>query len=241
MARTLLTQKSNTTRRKAKTNVRCDRSLTLRRIIMNRFRNLVTVFAFSLLILGLPAIASAQWGNNRNDDYNRNGGYNRNDDYNRNNGNYNRNLQSTIKNLKNRSNQFERQIDRALDNSRYNEKNREDRLNKLAKDFADAADDLDDRYDNRGNYNTSQNEVQRVLTLGSQIDRQISRARLNNNVQNDWNKIRQDLQVLASAYNYNNNNRNNRGNNRNDDYNNNRNRNTNNGNWRNNIPFPLPF
>lgn len=224
MARTLPIQKSNIARREAKENMRCEKSFCLRRIIMNRFRNLVAVFAFSLLILGLPAIASAQWGNNRNDDYNRNGG------------NYNRNLQSTIKNLKNRSNQFERRIDRELDNSRYDERRREDRLNQLAQDFANAAENLDNQYDNRRDYNSSQDEAQRVLTLGSQIDRQISRARLNNNVQNDWNRIRQDLQVLASAYNFNNN-RNNRGNNRN----NNRNRNTNNGNWRNSIPFPLPF
>ncbi len=197
---------------------------------MNRFRNLVALFAFSLLILGLPAIASAQWRNNRNDNNNRN------DDYNRN-GNYNRNLQSTIRNLKNRSNQFERRLDRELDNSRYDDRRREDRLNQLAQDFANATESLDNEYDNRRDYNDSYDEARRVLDLGSQIDRVISRARLNGNVQGDWNRIRQDLQVLASAYNYNN--RNNRRNGRNDDYN--RNRNTNNGDWRSRIPFPLPF
>ncbi len=199
---------------------------------MNRFRNLVALFAFSLLILGLPAIASAQWRNNRNDNNNRN------DDYNRS-GNYNRNLQSTIRNLKNRSNQFERRLDRELDNSRYDDRRREDRLNQLAQDFANATESLDDEYDNRRDYNDSYDEARRVLDLGSQIDRAISRARLNGNVQGDWNRIRQDLQVLASAYNYNNRNRNNRRNGRNDDYN--RNRNTNNGDWRSRIPFPLPF
>ncbi len=193
---------------------------------MNRFRNSVALFAFSLLILGLPAIASAQWRDNRNDDYNRSG-------------NYNRNLQSTIRNLKNRSNQFERRLDRELDNSRYDERRREDRLNQLARDFANATERLDSEYDNRRDYNESTDEARRVLDLGSQIDRAISRARLNGNVQGDWNRIRQDLQVLASAYNYNNRNRNNRRNGRNDDYN--RNRNTNNGDWRSRIPFPLPF
>jgi hypothetical protein len=193
---------------------------------MNRFRNLIAVFAFSLLILGLPSIASAQWRNDRNDDYRND---RRNDDYNRN----NRNLQTTIRNLKNRSNQFERRLDRELDNSRYDDRRREDRINQLAEDFANAAEGLDDRYDNRGDYNQSYDEAQRVLQLGNQLDRVVSRARLNGNVQNDWNRIRQDLNVLANAYNYNNNNRNNR---------NNRNRQgSNNGDWRNRIPFPLPF
>ena len=34
---------------------------------MNRIKNLVAVFAFSLLILALPAIASAQWRNDNDD------------------------------------------------------------------------------------------------------------------------------------------------------------------------------
>ena len=189
---------------------------------MNRFRNLIAVFAFSLLILGLPAIASAQWRNNRNDDYNRNG-------------NYNRNLNSTIKNLKNRSKSFEKRLDRELDHSRYDETRREDRVNDLAGNFTEATKRLDDEYDNSRDYNRSQDEVRRVLDLGNQLDRVLSRARLNNNLSRDWNAIRQDLQTLASAYNYNNRN------NRNDDYNrnnrNNRNRQGNNDWWRN-LPFP---
>jgi len=199
---------------------------------MNRFRNLITVFAFSLLILGLPAIASAQYGNNRN-----------NDDYYGNNRN-NRNLQSTIKNLKNRSHQFEHRLDRELDRSRYDDRNREDRINQIAEDFANAAERLDDRYDNGRDYNNSRDEAQRVLQLGNQLSRVLSRARINGNVQNDWNRIQQDLNILANAYNsnYNNNNRNNR-NRRNDDddYNRNRRRTGNNDNWRSRIPFPLPF
>ena len=90
---------------------------------------------------------------------------------------------------------------------------------------------LDDEYDNSRDYNSSRDEAQRVLQLGSQLDRIISRARFSNNIQSEWNRIRQDLQVLANAYggNYNNNNRNNRRgrNNRNND------------DWRNRIPFPF--
>src|SRR5215204_3682185 len=181
---------------------------------MNRFKNLFAVFAFSLIVLALPTIASAQW---RNDD----------DDYNRS-GRYDRNLESTIKNLKNRSKEFARRLDRELDRSRYDNRNREDRLNALADDFRRATERLDKKYDGRGDYRNSQDEARRVIQLGSQLDTALYRSRLNN-LQGDWNRIQQDLDVLANAYGYNNNNRNNRNN-----------RNTN-GDWRNRVPFPLPW
>jgi chromosome segregation ATPase len=199
---------------------------------MKHFRNLIGIFAFALLLLSLPTDASAQWrDNDDDDDYYRNErrdnrrGNRRDDDYNRN-GNYNRNLQATIKNLKNRSKQFEKRLDRELDNSRYDNRRREDRINQIAEDFTEATRDLDNAYDGRGDYQRSYDEAQRVLQLGNQLERSLSRARLSSNVQNDWYRIRQDLNVLANAYNYNN--RRNRQGNRNDD-------------WRNRIPFPLPF
>lgn len=166
---------------------------------MNRFKKLIGIFAFSLLVLTLPSIASAQWRDN--DDWNRNNGRN-----NRNN-NYDRNLQSTIKNLKNQSRQFERQIDRALDRSRADGTRREDALNNLAKRFKDAADDLDDAYDNRRDYNRSADEARRVLSIGSQLDRAISRGRNLRGAQNSWNNIERNLRTLARAYNYSYNNR----------------------------------
>lgn len=177
---------------------------------MDRFKKLVALFAFSLMVLALPSIASAQWRDN--DDYNRNNGRN-----NRNNG-YDRNLQGTIKSLKNLSEQFERQLDRGLDNSRIDGTRREDVLNDLAERFKDAADDLDDAYDNRRDYNRSADEARRVLNIGSQIDRAISRGRNVRNIQTSWRNIQRHLQVLARAYNQsydsrdNNNNGNRRGN-----------------------------
>ncbi|HEY8560940.1 MAG TPA: hypothetical protein VIL74_11255 [Pyrinomonadaceae bacterium] len=185
---------------------------------MNRFKNLFTVFAFSLLVLALPTIASAQWRDrDRNDD----------DYYNRG-GRYDRNLESTIKNLKNRSREFARRLDRELDRGRYDDSRREDRLNNLAEDFRRAAERLDDEYDGRRDYNDSYNEAQRVLQVGRQLENALSRARLNYNVQGDWNRIQRDLDVLANAYGYDNRGgRNNR---------NNRNRN---GDWRDRIRLPF--
>lgn len=189
---------------------------------MNRIKNLLAFFAFSLLILGLPTLASAQW---RDRDRDRDD-----DEYSRQNGRYNRNLEGTIKNLKNRSREFARRLDRELDRSRYDDRNREDRLNNLAEDFRRATAQLDEEYDNRRDYRDSQDEARRVIQLGQQLENALYRSRLNNNVQNDWNRIKQDLNILANAYGYDN--RNNR---------NNRNRNDRNGDWRNRVPFPLPW
>ena len=185
---------------------------------MNRFRNLIALSAFSLLLLALPSIASAQWRNDRNDD-----------DYYGNNRS-NRNLQATIRNLRNRARQFERAVDRELDNSRYDGRNREDRINDIAEEFVGATEELNDEFDNRNDYNRTQDEARRVLQLGSQLDRVVSRARLGYGVQNQWNQIRQDLRILADAYNQN----------YNRDNRNRRNRRTNNnGDWRDQIPFPF--
>jgi hypothetical protein len=137
---------------------------------MNRFKNLMTVFAFSLMFLALPTIASAQWRDrDRDDDYNR--------------GRYNRNIQSTIRNLKNRSREFARRLDRELDRSRYDDRNREDRLNSLAEDFRRAAERLDREYDNRSDYRRSEDEARRVIQLGQQLDNALNRSRLGYNVQ----------------------------------------------------------
>lgn len=193
---------------------------------MNRFRKLIGIAAFSLLVLALPSIASAQWRDN--DDWNRN---NRNNDRYGNNNRYDRNLQSTIKTLKNLSKQFERQLDRELDRSRIDGTRREDALNNLAKRFKDAADDLDDSYDNRRDYNRSADEARRVLSIGSQLDRAVSRGRIARNLQNNWSNIERNLRVLARAYNYS---YNNRGYNDDDDYGNRRDNRNNN---RRNFPF----
>lgn len=188
---------------------------------MNRFKNLFTIFAFSLLVLALPTLASAQWRDRDRD---------RDDDYNRN-GRYNRNLESTIRNLKNNSREFARRLDRELDRSRYDDRNREDRLNNLAEDFKRATARLDDEYDGRRDYRDSEDEARRVIQLGQQLSNALYRSRLSYNVQGDWNRIQQDLNVLSNAYGYDND-RYNRRNNRN-------NRNSRTDDWRNRIPFPF--
>jgi hypothetical protein len=165
---------------------------------MNRIKVWVAISAFGLLVLGLPAIASAQYY--PNDPYGRNGGYN-NGQYGRNGGygNYG-DMRSTIRDLKNRTRDFQRELDRDLDNSRYNGTRREDEINRLARDFRNAVGRLNDN----GNYDRrNDSEVRRVLDLGYQIDRSIGRSRMSYGAQGLWSGIRRDLDVLRSSSQYN--------------------------------------
>lgn len=192
---------------------------------MNRIKKLAAVFAFSLLILGLPTLASAQWRDrdrDRDDDnYGRNGGY------------YNRGqLQSAIERLKNNSKEFSRRLDRELDDDRYYRRNNYgDRLLDLAKDFRKAADRLEDEFDGGRNLRDSENEARRVIDLGRQLNNELYNARLSYNIENDWNSMRQDLRTISNAYGYGNYDNNRRG----------RGRGNGNGGWKNRFPFPLPF
>jgi rhoptry neck protein 2 len=194
---------------------------------MKRIKNLVAISIFSLLVLGLPAIASAQ---NRDrdrdcdDNRNGNGGYS-NGGYN--NGGYSNtgygngqygnygNMRSIVRDLKNRTRDLQRQLDRDLDHSRYDGSDREDQINELAGEFKDAVNRLSESNNSYGNNGRNDDKIDRVLNLGSQLDRTLSRSGLSYNVQNIWSGIRYDLNALEDAYGYNDNNRNNRNNRRN--------------------------
>ena len=180
---------------------------------MNRVKNLITIAAFSLVVLGLPAMASAQYG--QYDPYGRNGG-NNNGGYG--NGSYG-NMSSTVRNLKNRARDFQRQLDRDLDRSRYNGTRREDQMNDLAKRFKSAVDRLDSNgyYGGSGNYNDrnrsnrGDDELRRVFDAASQIERSIGRSNASFQSQNIWSGIRNDLQTLSRGYGNNNSRGNNNG------------------------------
>lgn len=180
---------------------------------MKRIKNFVALAAFSLMILALPSMASAQWGGNNG----RYGGYG-------NNGYYG-NIRQNIQNIKNRSKTFERLADRG--NDRYNRGGYYGgNLENMAENFRNAIDDLSRAYNNGRDQNRSADEARRVLDLGSQISQVVYRSGVNNQMRYEWDQINNDLDVIAAAYGFNNNGRYNNGN-----------RNRRNG-GRNNYPFP---
>lgn len=177
---------------------------------MRNIKNWIALGAFSFLVLGIPAVASAQYRDNRDrgryDD--RYPGYN-NSGY----GNYGHygNRSSIVKGLKDRTKAFVKQLDRDLDRSRLGGTRREDQINSEAKRFRDAVNRISSK-NNNDNWNGRDNNLERALRLGSQLDRSIamSRVRLSYQSMGLWQGINRDLQVLGNSYGYDT--RNNRGN-----------------------------
>lgn len=175
---------------------------------MRSFKNWIALGAFSLLVMGIPTVAHAQWGGNgQYDPYGRNGQY---DPYGRNNDPYGRgtysNTNNVVRSLKSRTREFTRQLDRDLDRGRLNGSRREDQINQLADRFKDAVNDLDNNYynNNRG-YGRNDNEMRRVFDYAGQIERAIGRAQVSYQTRNLWSAIRNDLQSISRGYNtYNN-------------------------------------
>jgi hypothetical protein len=183
---------------------------------MNKIRNSIALSAFSLMVLALPSIASAQW--NGNGGYYPNGGYN-------NGGRYGGNMENVADRLKDNARDLERQIDRELrgNNGRYSNTgilgtilgggtyNRgygNDRIKRLAEDFRKAANDFENRTDgnsnrngryDRGDYRDNQ-AADRLLSIGSQLDQELRRMRMSYQLQRQWDEIRRDLSIVSSAY-----------------------------------------
>src|SRR5262245_40334806 len=92
-----------------------------------------SILAAAILALSLPVAAAAQWGRYPDDRYPDNRGYD------------NRYLRDSVHRLDRLAKDFERDMDRALDHSRVNGSQREDRINEETHEFRKAVGDLKSR------------------------------------------------------------------------------------------------
>jgi hypothetical protein len=163
---------------------------------MNKIRSLISIAAFALALMVLPAVGSAQVRTqpNRSDDF-WGGGRNM------------LKVRSSIDSLKNRAITLDRQVSRVddrRDSRRNDRKDQFDTLSNLTGKFKNATVSLATAFGRGRNIATSRDEARRVLDLASQIDREVgnSRGRGRNMqaVDSQWNQIESDLRTIANAY-----------------------------------------
>ena len=172
------------------------------------------VLAFAALAFGAallaPADASAQtiWDRVRDRIEDRNGQRRRDDD------NYGRRrdgrisdherrvLRDVSRRLDSRTRDFQRNLDRLLDNSRYDDTRREDNINQNVRQLRDAADRFRDRAGDGNDLDRSENEARQLLDAAAQVNRSLRRVRLDGRTSSDWAQIRNDLRTVADIYNF---------------------------------------
>jgi len=153
-----------------------------------------SIFAAALLALSLPVAAAAQWGGypqNRYPDNRNNDRYGRYDD---------RALRDSVHRLDSLAKDFERDMDRALDRSRVNGTNREDRINEEVHQFRRAAGDLKSRVGNGRDLNRSADEARRVLDEAQQVNRMARPRWFDNRLASEWSGIEQELRFISDVY-----------------------------------------
>jgi hypothetical protein len=151
-----------------------------------------SILAAAILALSLPALAAAQGGYGYPDyGRSRNGNYGRYDE---------RYVKDSIQRLDRLAKDFEKDLNRALDNSRVNGSRNEDYLNAQARDFRRAVGSLKSNFGNGRDLNRSRDEAQRVLQEAQQFDR-LGRSRaIDSRVASDWSQIQRELNTIADAY-----------------------------------------
>jgi len=160
----------------------------------------------AVLALSIPAMTAAQGSYDpygrpdyrRDRDYDP---YHRDDPYYRN-GRYDgRYLRDTIRDLDRLSAQFERDLDRALDHSRENGSRHEDHLNADTKEFRRAVRDLRSSFNDGRDLYRSRSQAEAVLDTAEHVERVVQHHFYDNRLASEWSQIREDLRVIADAYN----------------------------------------
>lgn len=106
-------------------------------------------------------------------------------------------LKRLIERIEQNTDQFRNSLDASLDRSRLDGSRTEDRINDFVKDFEAATDRLKERFDDDRSASAT---VQEVLDRGVAIDRFVTNHRLRGRVNDDWMRLRGNLDELASAY-----------------------------------------
>lgn len=95
------------------------------------------------------------------------------------------------------SDRFEKSFDDALDKTAFNSSEFEDEINEMADGFEDAADKLKERFDDEDSAISS---VREALNYATRIDAFMRQHRLTWRAQEDWQILRDRLDLLAEAY-----------------------------------------
>ncbi|HQU83545.1 MAG TPA: hypothetical protein PKY59_10485 [Pyrinomonadaceae bacterium] len=108
-----------------------------------------------------------------------------------------RQVRTLLDRIDTKSDRFKSSLDTALDRSRLNNTEAENRVNGYVEDFTNSTAALRNNFNGRRSVSR---DVSDVLNRASFIDQFMRENRLNNAAQNQWNSLKTDLNTLANYY-----------------------------------------
>jgi predicted glycoside hydrolase/deacetylase ChbG (UPF0249 family) len=108
-----------------------------------------------------------------------------------------RQVDNMLRHMEQQSDRFRSSLDAALDKSRFNGSDREDDINAFVKDFYEQTKRLHNHFDD---HKSTGADVQAVLERAARIEGFILRHPLTPRAQDDWSKLKANLDELAAAY-----------------------------------------
>jgi opacity protein-like surface antigen len=105
-----------------------------------------------------------------------------------------------IVNIETATNDFRRDMDRWLDQSRFDGQTREQRFNSRVRNFEQATNQLRLEFDRRDSWWETRNNVQQMLTAARPVDQMMRRQRFDGSVEREWRRLRNAINRLATTY-----------------------------------------
>jgi hypothetical protein len=106
-------------------------------------------------------------------------------------------VEQILRRIEQQSDRFKSSVDSALDKSRLNGTRREDNVNEFIKQFDDEVKRLHDRF---SDHKSVAADVQSVLDRAARIDNFMSRQRLDRKAEDEWSRLKANLDELSQAY-----------------------------------------
>jgi hypothetical protein len=110
-------------------------------------------------------------------------------------------VERIIKRVEDRSDSFQKILDKNLDRSYLNGSRKEDNINEQVKQMERKLDNLRSDFDRSDAWRETHDDVRAVLNQADEVGRIMKNNRFNRNVERSWIALRTDLNTLAGIYN----------------------------------------
>jgi len=109
-------------------------------------------------------------------------------------------MEQLLERIEERTDAFSNQLNKSLDRSRLDGGRTEDNITDRARDLENATDELRREFDHNDSRGENRPEARKILNAATLINRIMLRRNFSRQAENNWIRLRSELNVLAGLY-----------------------------------------